>query len=107
MEAPLGSGVAGTVGGILAPDLGAKFAGISAGRVRDTSVLAEAVDQMGHLTQALEIKQMRRGRKGSRGVGGVICRAEGDSGMAAEGAPGSSNGVDPWIAREIAEHRLD
>jgi hypothetical protein len=48
-------------------------------------MLAEAIDELGHLTQALEIEQMRRERKGSRGVGGVICRAEGDSGMAAVG----------------------
>jgi hypothetical protein len=83
MEVPLGNGVARTVGGILAPEPGAKFAGISAWRVRETSLLAEAVNELGHQTQALEVEQMRSRRKGSREVGGVVRRAEGDGGMAA------------------------
>jgi hypothetical protein len=56
---------------------------MSAGRVRPTSLLAEAVDELGHLPQALEIEQMRSRRKGSRGVGSVVRGAEGDGGMAA------------------------
>ena len=46
---------------------------------------AEGVDELSHLTQALEIKERSRGsqRKGSRGVASVISRAEGDGGMAA------------------------
>ena len=49
---------------------------------------AERVDELSHLTQALEIKQRRRecGRKGRRGAGNrVVRRAEGDGGMAAVG----------------------
>ena len=45
---------------------------------------AECVDEVGHLTQTLEIEQMRSRRKGSRG-GGVVCGAEGDGSMAAIG----------------------
>jgi hypothetical protein len=47
--------------------------------------LAEAVDELGHLPQTLEIEQMRGSRKGSRGVGGVGRGAEGDGSMAAIG----------------------
>jgi class 3 adenylate cyclase len=47
-------------------------------------LLAEAVDELGHLTQALEIEQMICSRKGSRG-GGVVRGAEGDGSMAAIG----------------------
>jgi hypothetical protein len=56
---------------------------MSTGRVRQTSLLAETVDELGHLPQALEIEQMRNRRKGSRGVGGVGRGAEGDGSMAA------------------------
>jgi hypothetical protein len=46
---------------------------------------AEGVNELGHLTQALEIEEMSSGsqRKGSRGGAGVISRAEGNGGMAA------------------------
>jgi hypothetical protein len=93
MEVPLGSGVARTVGGILAPEPRVEVAGPSAGWVRETSLLAQAVDELGHLTQALEIEQRRRGRKGSRGVGGVVRRTERDSGMAAVGQTDDDVGV--------------
>ena len=46
------------------------------------SLPAECVDEVGHLTQTLEVEQMRSRRKGSRG-GGVVGGAEGDGSMAA------------------------
>ena len=46
-------------------------------------MVAEAVDALSHLPQALKIEQMRSSRKGSRGVGGVVRVAEGHGRMAA------------------------
>jgi hypothetical protein len=83
MEFPLGSEVVRMVGGILAPEPRTKDCLISPGRARETFLLAEAVDELGQLAQALEIEEMRGGRKSSRGVGGVIRGAEGDGGMTA------------------------
>src|SRR5215469_14831615 len=61
------------------------MAGSSAGRGRQTPLLAEAVDELGHLPQALEIEQMRSSREGSRGGDGAVRGAEGDGSMAAIG----------------------
>src|SRR5262249_5045034 len=74
------------------PSRGWRFTGLSAGGVRETSWLEEAVDELGHLTQALEIEQMKRVRKGSRGAGGVVRRTERDSGMAAVGQTDDDGG---------------
>ncbi len=48
-------------------------------------MLAEAVDELGHLPQALKIEQMRSSRKGSRGGDGIVRGAESDGSMAAIG----------------------
>ena len=56
---------------------------MSARRVRETSLSAEAVDELGHLPQALKIEQMRSSKKGRRGGDGAVRGAEGDGSMAA------------------------
>lgn len=43
------------------------------------------IKELSHLTQALEIEEMRSGRKGCRGSHSTVRRAEGDSSMAAIG----------------------
>jgi hypothetical protein len=45
---------------------------------------AECVEELSHLTQSLEVKEMARsgGRQDNRRVGGVVGRAEGYGGMA-------------------------
>ena len=85
MEVPLDNGATKMVGGIL-PPTGERRTGLSAGRVRETSLLAEALDELGHLTQAVEVQQVGGvvGERGSRGIPrGSVGRADRDGGMAA------------------------
>lgn len=83
MEVPLEDGATKMVGDILSPTEERAAAGVSAGRVGEASLLTEALDELGHLTQSVEIKQMR-GREGRKGRNRRrVSRAEGDSGMVA------------------------
>ncbi len=83
MEVPLDNGAMQMAGGILPPTGQRSAAGISVGRIREASSLAEALDVLGHLTQSVEIKQVR-GREGKkRGIRGRVSGAEGDGGVVA------------------------
>jgi hypothetical protein len=64
-----------------------KVVGLSAGRVRQTSLPAELVDELSQLTQALEVEEVRSsdGRRGCQRVAGVVCRVQRHGGMAAIG----------------------
>lgn len=77
------------VGGIL-PPVGERRTGISAGRVREASLLAEAFDELGYPTQSVEVEEVGgvvEGR-GSRGIARrVVGRADSDGGMVAIGQP--------------------
>jgi hypothetical protein len=83
MEFPLEDGATKMVGDILSPTAERAAAGISAGRVREASLLTEALDELGHLTQSVEIQQMR-GREGRKGrIRRSVRGTEGDGGMVA------------------------
>jgi hypothetical protein len=67
------------------PQRGRGAASSSARGAGETSLLAEGVDELRHLTQALEIEKMASAdwRKRSGGTDAIIGRAEGDARMAA------------------------
>src|SRR5271166_2317916 len=87
IEVPLGSAVARATGGILAPGSGRRSITNSAGRIGELSLSAETIDELGHLTQAAEVEQMRskNGSRRSRGVDRVVCRIDRNGTMAAIG----------------------
>ncbi len=77
------------------PGRGGGAAGISARRVGEAPLPAKAVDELGHLTQSLEVKERARvaRRKGYRGAPGVVRGGQGDGGMAAVGQPDDDVGA--------------
>jgi hypothetical protein len=85
MEVPLGSEVVRTAGDILSPAQGRRDAGNSTGRLGETPLFAQTIDELSDLTQTLKIEQMRsvNGRKGSGGAESVVRGAECDGGVAA------------------------
>jgi hypothetical protein len=85
MEVPLNRAMARTVGGILAPDQGRRAAGNSARAARETALLAEGVEELSHLPQALEIEKMASAgwRTRDGGTDAIIGGAEGNARMAA------------------------
>jgi hypothetical protein len=64
-----------------------KVAGLSGGRVRQTPLPAEFVEELSQLTQALEIEEVRSSdrRRGRQRVADVVRRVQGHGGMAAIG----------------------
>src|SRR5262245_19269299 len=113
MEVPLKRAMARAVGGIVAPDRRRKTSDCLARGTRKTSLLAESVDELRHLTQAPEIKQMisASGRKRDSGIDIRIGRIEGDARMAVIGqlhddvgllaAPDADNGQSLSVERMV------
>jgi len=78
------------VGGILPPTGERRAAGTSAGRVREASLLAKALDELGDATQSVEVEQVGGvvGERGSRGIPRlVVSGVDSDGGMVAIGQP--------------------
>lgn len=87
MEVPLENAGAKAVGGILSPTDERKVAGLSGGRVRQTSLPAEFVEELSQLTQALEVEEVRSSdrRRRRQRVADVVRRVQRHGGMAAIG----------------------
>jgi hypothetical protein len=87
MEVPLENAGARAVGGILSPDQGTKGGRLSAGRIRQTSLPAEFVEELSQLTQALEVEEVRSSdsRRGRQRVADVVRRVQRHGGVAAIG----------------------
>ena len=85
MEVPLKGAMARMVGGILAPSRERRAAGSSARAARETTLLAEALDDLSHLTQAVQIEKMPSadGNKRDGATDAIIGGAEGNARMAA------------------------
>jgi hypothetical protein len=84
MEVPLDNDAMKMVGGILPPTGERRAAGTSVRRVRESSLLAEALDELGHPTQSVEVEQVGGviGERGSRGIPHrVVSRADSYGGM--------------------------
>jgi hypothetical protein len=79
--------VSGRSGASYPPTQVRRVLGLSAGRVGQTSLPAEFVDELSKLTQALEIEEVRssNGRRAGQGVAGVVRRVQRHGGMAAIG----------------------
>src|SRR5262249_19424738 len=96
MEVPLEDDAMKMVGGILPLTGERRAAGTSVGRIREASLLAEALDELGHPTQAVEVKQVGgvAGERGSRGIPRrVVGGADSDGGMVAIRQPDDDVGM--------------
>src|SRR5262249_4768824 len=96
MEVPLEDDAMKMVGGILPLPGERRAAGTSVGRIREASLLAEALDELGHPTQAVEVKQVGgvAGERGSRGIPRrVVGGADSDGGMVAIRQPDDDVGM--------------